>query len=198
MINLQKGENVKLSKEAKQIRMGLSWDAADNGNPVDLDAIAIELTDKNGKCVGDQFVVFYGSECRTDNKPTDPVKAVVHSGDNLTGDGDGDDEVITVDLNKLDSRVNAILFVVNIYQAAQRRQNFGIVKNPKARLYYTDSSVADLVYELDEDFSTETCLEFCMLYKHNDEWKFKALGDANSNGLAEELRKYGIPTSGNA
>lgn len=120
------------------------------------------------------------------------------SGDNLTGAGDGDDETITVDFSKLDPRVNAILFVINIYQGKQRGQNFGQVKNPKARLYYSSGDVADLVYELDEDFDTQTTMEFCMLYKHNDEWKFKAIGEGNENGLTEELRKWGIPAEGNA
>ena len=72
------------------------------------------------------------------------------------------------------------------------------MKNPRARLYYTDSSVADLVYELDEDYSSDVCMEFCMLYKHNDEWKFKALGEGNSNDLATELEKWGLPCTGNA
>lgn len=197
-VNLTKGQNVKLTKGVQQVRMGLSWDANDNGKPVDLDAMAIELTGKDGKCVADDFLVFYGSEHRLNGKPTDPVHAVIHSGDNLTGEGDGDDEVIIVDFSKLDPRVNAILFIINIYQGKERGQNFGMVKNPKARLYYSDNSVADLVYELDEDFSTETTMEFCMLYKHNDEWKFKAIGEANGCNLTEELKKYGIPTSGNA
>lgn len=198
MVNLTKGENVKLTKGVQQVRVGLSWDANNNGNPVDLDAMAIELTDKNGKCVGDDFLVFYGSSKKVNGKPTDPTQAVIHSGDNLTGEGDGDDEVLTVDLNKLDPRVNAILFVINIYQARERGQNFGMVKNPKARLYYSDATTPDLVYELDEDFSTETTMEFCMLYKHNDEWKFKAIGEANGCNLVEELKKCGIPASGNA
>lgn len=198
-VNLTKGQNVKLTKGVQQVRVGLSWDANTNGGAdFDLDAIAIELTSKDGQCVGDDFLVFYNSSCKVDGKPTDPTHAVVHSGDNLTGDGDGDDETITVDFNKLDPRVNAILFIVNIYQARERGQNFGQVKNPKARLYYSNTDIADLVYELDEEFSTQTTMEFCMLYKHNDEWKFKALGDANCNNLIEELHKYGIPATGNA
>lgn len=198
-VNLTKGQNVKLTKGVQQVRVGLSWDAADNGQDFDLDALAIELTSKDGKAVGDDFLVFYNSACKTsDGKPTDPTKAVVHSGDNRTGAGDGDDEVITVDFSKLDSRVQAILFVINIYQAKERNQNFGQVRNPRARLYYSSNDVADLVYELDEDFDTQTTMEFCMLYKHNDEWKFKALGEANNNDLVAELSKYGIPTTGNA
>ena len=200
MINLTKGQNVNLTKGVQNVKVGLSWDANDNsGNDFDLDVIAIELNDKNGKAVGDDFLVFYNSSCKTsDGKPTDPNKAVVHSGDNRTGAGDGDDEVISVDFSKLDPRVNAILFVINIYDARNRNQNFGQVKNPKARLYYSDTNIADIVYELDEDFSTQTTMEFCMLYKHNDEWKFKAIGDANGNDLISELSKYGIPATGNA
>lgn len=198
-VNLTKGQNVKLTKGVQQVRVGLSWDAADNGQEFDLDALAIELTSKDGKAVSDDFLVFYNSSCKTsDGKPTDPTKAVVHSGDNRTGAGEGDDEVITVDFAKLDPRVQAILFVINIYQAKERNQNFGQVRNPRARLYYSSNDVADLVYELDEDFDTQTTMEFCMLYKHNDEWKFKALGEANNNDLIAELSKYGIPTTGNA
>lgn len=200
MVNLTKGQNVNLTKGVQNVKVGLSWDANDNsGNDFDLDVIAIELNDKNGKAVGDDFLVFYNSSCKTsDGKPTDPNKAVVHSGDNRTGAGDGDDEVISVDFSKLDPRVNAILFVINIYDARNHNQNFGQVKNPKARLYYSDANIADIVYELDEDFSTQTTMEFCMLYKHNDEWKFKAIGDANCNDLISELSKYGIPATGNA
>lgn len=198
MVNLTKGQNVVLTK-SKNVRVGLSWDASTNGVDVDLDVLAIELTDKNGRCLGDDFLVFYNSSCKTsDGKPTDPTKAVIHSGDNRTGDGDGDDETIFVDFSKLDSRVNAIVFVINIYQGKERNQNFGQVKRPCARLYYEDNTIADLVYELDEDFSTQTTVEFCMLYKHNDEWKFKALGDSNENDLVSELLKYGIPATGNA
>lgn len=197
-VNLTKGQNVKLTKRVQQIRMGLSWDANNNGHPVDLDAIAIELTSKDGKCLSDNHLVFYGSQIRLDGKPTDPEHAVVHSGDNLTGEGEGDDEVITVDFNKLNPNVNAILFIINIYQGKERGQNFGMVKNPRARLYYSSNDVADLVYELDEDFSTETTMEFCMLYKHNDEWKFKAIGEANGLNIVEELKKFDIPATGNA
>lgn len=198
-VNLSKGQNVTLTKGVQKVKVGLSWDVATDGQEVDLDVMAIELDDKNGKAVGDQFLVFYNSDCKTkDGKPTDPTQAVVHSGDNRTGAGTGDDEVMEVDFSKVDPRVNAILFIVNIYQGKERGQNFGQVRNPKARLYYNAGDVADLVYELDEDFSTEICVEFCMLYKHEGEWKFKAVGTANTNGLLEEIKKYGIPATGNA
>lgn len=198
MIQLTKGQNVKLTKGVQSVKVGLSWDT--NGiQDCDLDVLAIELTDKDGKCIGDPYAVFYNSMNKTsDGKPTDPTQAVIHSGDNRTGDGSGDDEVISVDFSKLDSRCNAILFVINIYEGKSKGINFGQVKNPRARLYYTDSSVADLVYELDEDYSSDVCMEFCMLYKHNDEWKFKALGEGNSNDLASELEKWGLPCNGNA
>ena len=185
-INLTKGQNVKLNKEAKIVKVGLSWDANDkNGNPFDLDVAAIELDNKDGKAVNEKGFVYYGNL-------KDSNGAVKHSGDNLTGEGDGDDEVITIDFSKLDSKVNAILIVVNIYAADSRRQNFGQVKNPKARLYYSGDTVADLVYELDEEFSDATTVEFCMLYKHNDEWKFKAIGEGNKNNMNEEIKKFGL------
>lgn len=199
MVNLTKGQNVKLTKGVQQVRVGISWDAATNGEDVDLDVVAIELDSKDGKALSDQHLVFYNSACKTaDGKPTDPQKAVVHSGDNRTGDGDGDDEVITVDFSKLDSRCKAIVFIVNIYQGKEKGQNFGQVRNPRARLYYSDSDIADLVYELDEDYDTKVTLEFCMLYEHNGEWKFKALGEGNELDLLGEMHKYGIPAEGRA
>lgn len=185
MVNLVKGQNVVLTKGVQTVKIGLSWDANNGGQTVDLDAMALELTDKNGPCVDEKHFIFYGNK-------KDPEGAVVHSGDNLTGDGDGDDEVISVDFSKLDPRVNAILFFVNIYQAKSKGQNFGQVKNPKARLYYSDATVADLVYELDEDFSDKTLVEFVMLYKHNDEWKFKAIGEGNTLETSEEIAKFNI------
>lgn len=200
MINLSKGQNVKLTKDAKKVRVGLSWDVnSSNGSDFDLDVLAIELDGKDGKCLGDEYVVYYNSINKTsDGKPTDPEGAVVHSGDNRNGEGSGDDEVIDTDLTKLNSKCKAILYVINIYEGKERGQNFGQVRNAKSRLYYANESVADLVYELDEDYSGLTCMEFCMLYLHNGEWKFKALGEGSINNLAEELAKYGLPCTGNA
>lgn len=206
MVQLSKGENIVLDK-IQNASVGLSWDPTVDG--VDLDVMAIELDSKDidsneqgialGKALSDNHLVFYNSGCRTsDGKPTDPEHAIIHSGDNRDGSGEGDDEVMTVDFSKLNPRVNAILFVVNIYQARERGQNFGQVKNPKARFYYNNNQVPDIVFELDEDFSGDICIEFVMLYKHGSEWKFKAVGKGNKNGLLEELRKFGIPATGNA
>lgn len=198
MINLTKGQNVRIDKGVQKVRVGLSWDTGEK--EVDLDVLALELDNKtDGKCISDEYVVFYNSVRKTaQGKPTDPNQAVIHSGDNRTGEGDGDDETIEVDFSKVDPRVQAILFVVNIYDADARHQNFGQVKNPRARLYFENANVPDLVYELDEDFDTQICVEFCILYRHEGQWKFKAIGDGNSNNLLEEMRKYGIPAEGNA
>lgn len=198
MINLTKGQNVRIDKGVQKVRVGLSWDTGEK--EVDLDVLALELDNKtDGKCISDEYVVFYNSVRKTaQGKPTDPNQAVIHSGDNRTGEGDGDDETIEVDFSKVDPRVQAILFVVNIYEAEARHQNFGQVKNPRARLYFENANVPDLVYELDEDFDTQICVEFCILYRHDGQWKFKAIGDGNSNNLLEEMRKYGIPAEGNA
>ena len=198
MINLTKEQNVRIDKGVQKVRVGLSWDTGEK--EVDLDVLALELDNKtDGKCISDEYVVFYNSVRKTaQGKPTDPNQAVIHSGDNRTGEGDGDDETIEVDFSKVDPRVQAILFVVNIYDADARHQNFGQVKNPRARLYFENANVPDLVYELDEDFDTQICVEFCILYRHDGQWKFKAIGDGNSNNLLEEMRKYGIPAEGNA
>ena len=198
MINLTKGQNVRIDKGVQKVRVGLSWDTGEK--EVDLDVLALELDNKtDGKCISDEYVVFYNSVKKTaQGKPTDPNQAVIHSGDNRTGEGDGDDETIEVDFSKVDPRVQAILFVVNIYDAEARHQNFGQVKNPRARLYFENANVPDLVYELDEDFDTQICVEFCILYRHDGQWKVKAIGDGNSNNLLDEMIKYGIPADGNA
>lgn len=198
-INLKKGENAKLESGQSLVRVGISWDAnSSNGVDFDLDVMAVELTSKDGNALGDDYVVFYNSAITVDGKPSDPENAVIHSGDNRNGAGDGDDEVISIDLLKLNPRVNAIKFIINIYEGKARGQNFGQVRNSKARLYYGDSNVAELVYDLEEDYSSSICMEFCMLYKINGIWKFKALGEGNTNDLSSELLKLGIPSNGNA
>lgn len=199
MVNLSKGGSVVLSKGVKKFRVGISWDIVD-GKEFDLDVLAIGLDNKTGgKAIDESHLVFYGSELKTpDGKPRDPNSSIIHSGDNRTGAGEGDDEVITVDVSKLDPRVKCIVFVVNIYEGKMRGYNFGQVAGAAARLYEGDKTVPEIVFDMNEDMSDKTCLEFCQIYEHNGEWKFKALGDANTNDLAQELQRYGIPCTGNA
>lgn len=199
-IQLTKGQNVALTKGVTKFKVGLSWDFKDASNKFDLDVLAIEVDNKtDGKAIGENYLVFYNSALKTaDGKPRDPESAVIHSGDNRDGSGDGDDETITVDVTKLNPLVKAIIFVINIYNGLAEGKNFGQVKNPKVRLYEGDSDTSQLMYELDEDYSDSVCMEFCMIYKNNDEWKFKALGEGNQNDLLQEMHKYGIPAEGNA
>lgn len=164
--------------------IGLGWDTnqSNTGCDFDLDASAFILG-SNGKILADEYFVFY-------NNLTSPDGSVEHTGDNLTGEGEGDDESINIDLSKIDPRAEEIIFVVTIHQAAERRQNFGQVRNAFIRIYDTTSGEEILRYDLDEDFSIETAVEFGRLYKRNGEWKFEAIGSGMKGGLAEYLTKY--------
>ena len=184
MINLEKGQRVAV--ELPRFTIGLGWDTntSDTGADFDLDASAFILG-SNGKILADEYFVFY-------NNLKSPDGAVEHTGDNLTGEGEGegDDESIKIDLSKIDPRAEEIIFVVTIHQAAERRQNFGQVRNAFIRIYDTTTGEETLRYDLDEDFSVETAVEFGRLYKRNGAWKFEAIGTGMKGGLAEYLNKY--------
>ena len=180
-INLQKGQRENLN--APKFTVGLGWDtnSSATGGDFDLDA-SVFLLGENGKLVGDEFFVFY-------NNKTSPEGAVTHAGDNLTGDGDGDDESILVDLTKIDQRVKEICIVVTIHEAESRKQNFGQVRNSFVRVF--DEQNNELVkYELDEDFSIETAVEFGRIYNRGGQWKFEAVGMGMKGGLQDYLNKY--------
>jgi len=180
-INLQKGQRETLA--APKFTIGLGWDTntSSTGASFDLDASVFIMGD-NKKLLADEFFIFY-------NNLKSPDEAVEHTGDNLTGDGDGDDESINVDLSKIDPRVSELCIVVTIHDAEARKQNFGQVRNSFVRI--VDASGNELVkYELEEDFSIETAVEFGRIYKRNDEWKFEAVGVGQRGGLQEYLNKY--------
>lgn len=181
-INLEKGQRVAV--ELPRFTIGLGWDInqSSTGFDFDLDASAFMLGE-NGKIPEDEFFVFY-------NNLTSPDGAVEHTGDNLTGEGEGDDEAIKIDLTKIDPRVTAINFVVTIHKAAERKQNFGQVRNAFIRVYDTNTGEEILRYDLDEDFSVETAVEFGRIYKRNGEWKFEAIGTGQKAGLEQYLNKY--------
>ena len=188
-ISLAKGGRVSLSKEApglKKIRVGLGWDAnvTDTGTDFDLDASAFVLG-ADGKVLGDEWFIFY-------NQTTSPDGAIVHTGDNRTGEGEGDDEVIEIDLDKVDSRVDKIVFTVTIHDAQARHQNFGQVSNSFIRVVDDSNNKEITKYELDEDYSTETAINFGELYRKNGEWRFKAVGDGFNEGLAGFAKMYGV------
>lgn len=180
-INLQKGQRETLS--APKFTIGLGWDtnSSSTGAQFDLDASVFIMGD-NKKLLADEFFVFY-------NNLKSPDEAVEHTGDNLTGDGDGDDETILVDLSKADLRVTEICIVVTIHDADARKQNFGQVRNSFVRI--VDAAGTEILkYELEEDFSIETAVEFGRIYKRNNEWKFEAVGAGMRGGLQDYLNKY--------
>ncbi|MCC9072023.1 TerD family protein [Flavobacterium sp. F-65] len=180
-INLEKGQ--RQSIDAPKFTVGLGWDSnsSSTGEGFDLDA-SIFLVGANGKLPSDNHFVYY-------NNLKSPDQAVIHTGDNLTGAGDGDDEKIQIDLSRIAPEVSEISFVVTIHHADTRRQNFGQIRNSFIRIL--DQSNVELVkYELDEDFSIETAVEFGRIYKRNDEWKFEAVGVGMKGGLQDYLNKY--------
>ena len=183
MINLQKGQRIEIG--LSKVGVGLGWDPNQStGYDFDLDASAFMLGE-NGKLPQDEFFVFY-------NNPISPDKAVESSGDDTTGgnsDG-GDDETLSVDLTKIDARIKEIIFTVTIHKAEERRQNFGQVRNSYIRIYNAVSDEEIARYDLDEDFSVETAVEFGRLYKRNGEWKFEAVGQGYKGGLQFFVDKY--------
>ncbi len=180
-INLQKGQRENLN--APKFTVGLGWDTnnTSTGEGFDLDA-SIFILGENGKLVSDAHFVFY-------NNTKSPDEAVVHTGDNLTGEGDGDDEQIRVDLTKIAPAARELCIVVTIHEAEARRQNFGMVRNSFIRIF--DEQNNEMVkYELDEDFSIEIAVEFGRIYNRNGQWKFEAVGMGMKGGLQEYLNKY--------
>ncbi|MDR1666670.1 MAG: TerD family protein [Bacteroidales bacterium] len=181
-INLAKGQRVEV--KLPKFIVGLGWDAnaSNTGQDFDLDASAFILGE-NKKLLTDEYFIFY-------NNLTSPDGAVEHTGDNLTGEGEGDDESIKVDLFKINPQVAEICIVVTIHKAAERHQNFGQVHNSFIRIYNPDNGEELLKYELEEDFSVETAVEFGRIYKRNGEWKFEAVGVGQKGGLEDYLNKY--------
>ena len=191
-VNLTKGSKVSLSKAAAdagvgaltKVTVGLGWDVNryDGGTAFDLDASAF-MAGADGKCANESGFVFYGNK---------QGAGVVHTGDNLTGDGDGDDEQILVDLNAVPADVQKIAFTVTIYDADKRAQNFGMVENSYIRIVDSNSGTELIRYDLGEDYSIETAVVVGELYRHNGEWKFNAIGSGFQGGLAALCANYGI------
>ncbi|RKR83789.1 tellurium resistance protein TerD [Mucilaginibacter gracilis] len=181
-INLQKGQREAIT--TPKFTIGLGWDtnSSSTGSAFDLDA-SVFILDANKKIVEDDFFVFY-------NNLQSPDGAVQHTGDNLTGAGDGDDEQVIVDLSKIDPRVSEICIVVTIHEADSRRQNFGQVRNSFIRIFDSATNAEILKYELEEDFSIETAVEFGRIYKRDNTWKFEAVGAGMKGGLQDYLNKY--------
>ena len=188
-ITLSKGQKVSLTKGnpgLKHIVVGLGWDTNkyDGGFDFDLDSAAF-LLDENGKVNADTDFVFY-------NNLKHSSGAVEHLGDNLTGEGDGDDEQVKVDLSLVPQNISKIAFTVTIHEALERRQNFGQVNNSYVRLVNSDNEEELLRYDLGEEFSIETAIVVCEIYRHNGEWKFNALGSGFEGGLEALCKNFGV------
>lgn len=180
-INLTKGQRVDVT--LKNLCVGLGWDPATGGAEFDLDASAF-MIGSNEKCLGEDFFVYF-------NNPKSKDGAVESSGDDRTGgNSDGDDETITVNIDKIDAKVEQILFVVTIYDYENRKQNFGQVKNSFIRIYNTLNNEELCRYDLEEDFSVESAIEFGRLYRRGGEWRFEAMGNGYRGGLEALVTKY--------
>ncbi|GAB6087419.1 TerD family protein [Alkaliphilus crotonatoxidans] len=188
-ISLSKGQKVDLTKGnpgLSKIIVGLGWDVNkyDGSAAFDLDAAAFILGD-SGKVLSDADFIFY-------NNLTHSSGAIQHLGDNLTGEGEGDDEQIRLELSKVPQNVHRIAFTVTIHEAQQRAQNFGQVSNAFIRVVKEDSGEELIRYDLGEDFSVETALVVGELYRHGDEWKFNAIGSGFQGGLAALCTNFGV------
>ena len=187
-VSLSKGGNVSLTKQApglSAVVVGLGWDERlTSGQAFDLDASALMLN-AAGRILSDQHFVFF-------NNLTSPDGSVEHTGDNLTGSGEGDDEQIKVDLSRVPAEVDRIVFPVSIYEADSRRQNFGQVRNAFIRVINQADGAELTRYDLSEDASSETAMIFGELYRHSGDWKFRAVGQGYSSGLAGIARDYGV------
>jgi tellurium resistance protein TerD len=187
-VSLSKGGNVSLTKQAPgltAILVGLGWDArTTSGADFDLDASAL-MVNATGKILSDQYFIFF-------NNLTSPDGSVEHTGDNLTGEGEGDDEAIKVNLAAVPPEVDKIVFPVSIYDAETRAQSFGQVRNAYIRIVNQADNSELTRYDLTEDASTETAMVFGEVYRNSGEWKFRAVGQGYSTGLAGIARDFGV------
>ncbi|KAB7673019.1 TerD family protein [Bacillus sp. B1-b2] len=188
-INLSKGQRIDLTKSNPGLTraiIGLGWDLNryDGGTSFDLDASAF-LANEQGKVLYDEDFIFY-------NNLAHNTGAVEHTGDNRSGEGDGDDEQILIDFSKIPAHVHKIGIAVTIHDGENRNHNFGQVSNAFVRVLNEENNNEILRFDLGEDFSVETAVVVCELYKHNGEWKFNAIGSGFSGGLAALCRNYGL------
>ncbi|CEN21780.1 TerD family protein [Paraclostridium sordellii] len=188
-ISLKKGQKIDLTKSnpgLDRILVGLGWDTNryDGGNDFDLDATVFMLGE-NGKVTGEADLVFFNNKKHSSG-------SVEHMGDNRTGQGDGDDEVIKIELSKVPASINKIAFAVTIYEAIERRQNFGQVENAYIRIMNADTNEELVRYDLGEDFSIENAVVVAELYRHNGEWKFNAIGSGFENNLEGLCQNFGV------
>jgi len=201
-LSLSKGQNLSLTKKVPGVdkfTIGLGWDArTTTGTDFDLDAFAL-LVGADGNVRSSADFIYFNQKGDvllpgTTTGEADPAKAsVIHAGDNLTGAGDGDDEQITIDLSKVPADVDKVVIAVSIFEADERGQTFGQVRNAFVRL--VDSATGDepLRYDLAEDSSTETAVVFAEVYRNGGEWKFKAIGQGYDTGMVGVAKDFGVP-----
>lgn len=188
-INLSKGQKVDLTKGnpgLTNIIVGLGWDTNkyDGRNDFDLDS-SVFLLNSSGKCASEADFIFY-------NNTSGSNGAVVHTGDNRTGEGDGDDEQVNINLSNVSSSIEKIAFSITIHDAEARGQNFGQVNNSYVRIINADTQEELIRYDLGEDFSIETAVVVGELYRHNNEWKFNAIGSGYQGGLGALVSDFGL------
>ncbi|MCA1219360.1 TerD family protein [Streptomyces sp. 8L] len=187
-VSLSKGGNISLTKEAPgltAVTVGLGWDVrTTTGKDFDLDASAIAVK-ADGKVVSDGHFVFF-------NNKNAPDQSIVHTGDNVTGQGEGDDEQINVDLTALPADCDKVVFPVSIYDADSRQQNFGQVRNAYIRVVNQAGGAEIARYDLSEDAATETAMVFGELYRNGAEWKFRAVGQGYASGLVGIATDFGV------
>ncbi|MGG3562507.1 TerD family protein [Neobacillus rhizosphaerae] len=188
-VSLSKGQKVDLTKTnpgLTNVVVGLGWDTNkyDGGNDFDLDS-SVFLLGENGKVTNETDFVFY-------NNPQGANGAVVHTGDNRTGAGDGDDEQVKINLTTVPANIQRIAFTITIHEADSRNQNFGQVSNSYARIFNEATGEELIRYDLGEDFSIETAIVVGELYRHNGEWKFSAIGSGYQGGLAALATDFGL------
>jgi tellurium resistance protein TerD len=186
-ILLAKGQKIDLTKTnpgLKKVKVALGWDAqARVGETFDLD-VMVAMCDLSGKMPQEGDFIFYGNTKHISG-------SVIHSGDNRDGQGNGDDEVINIDFNLIPSNIEKLVFAINIYEGNTKRQNFGQVRNAYARVINAESNTELMKFDLGEDFSVETCVIACELYRHNGEWKFNAVGTGYHNGIDGFIKEHG-------
>jgi tellurium resistance protein TerD len=187
-VSLSKGGNVSLSRvdpNLNRVVVGLGWDArSTSGAAFDLDA-SVFMLGASGKVPSDEHFIFY-------NQLVSPCRSVEHSGDNRTGAGDGDDEAVKVDLARVPSTIQRLAFAVTIHDADARRQNFGQVAGASIRVVNEENDVELVRFDLSEDYSTETAMVFGEVYRHNGEWKFRAVGQGFAGGLEALCGNFGV------
>ena len=187
-ISLQKGGNLSLSKtdpSLREVLVGLGWASrTSDGADFDLDASLFMVQD-NGKVRGDHDFIFY-------NQLKSTCGAIEHTGDNKTGAGEGDDEALKIRLADVPGAITRLLIAVTIHDAEQRRQNFGMVQDAFVRIVNLDTDTEIVRFDLSEDYSTETAMVFAEIYRHNSEWKFRAVGQGYAGGLAALAIQHGV------